>query len=217
MTEMVEYPRELREVIEGYAMVILAEGRPGWDVPHTLAVVRWAYELALENSLDVKVVVTAAYLHDVGYYGLFEESEVAGLTQVMNRKERHMVVGAEMVKRFLEGVEGLTEVQKARVVHLVGIHDKVGELNAVDELVLMEADSLGAIDVDWVEPTYKGIEALDYLDTRMIKRRARFITPMAMDAYDRLAERFRDRIMERDFDGREIDRWEAEGGSSGLL
>lgn len=42
--EVADYPAELRDLVEGYALEVLSKGRPGWDVPHTLAVVRWADE-----------------------------------------------------------------------------------------------------------------------------------------------------------------------------
>lgn len=216
--EAAGYPEELRVLVENYALEILSRGRPGWDVPHTLAVVNWANKLARIAGFDVKVLITASYLHDIGYYGQFEGLESAALDKVMDKKEKHMAVGAVMAASFLSSPEigkYLTEDQIKRIVYLISVHDRVEQLKEPDELVLMEADSLGAIDIDFVEPTYKGEEALFYLETRMIKRRKRFVTPEAMQAYDDLAERFRTFVESRDFLSDEIERWTNEGGSGG--
>ncbi len=213
--ELVDFPEELKDLAESYALEILSHGRPGWDVPHTLAVVSWANKLAMTQGLDVLVLTMAAYLHDIGYYGQFDGLQSAGLDQVMDKKEKHMVVGAAMATIFLNSAEiskYLLSDQVKRIIHLVAVHDRVEHLNDLDELVLMEADSLGAIDVDFVEPTYKGEEALNYLTTRMVKRRRRFITPEAMRAYDNLAERFRAFVEVRDLLPAELERLTNEGG-----
>lgn len=215
--ELAGYPGELKDLVENYVLEILSQGRPNWDVPHTLAVVKWANRLANAQGLDVLVLTTAAYLHDIGYYGQFDGLEIADLSKVMDNKERHMIIGAAMARSFLDSAEirkYLTAKQIERIIHLVSVHDKVEQLEDLDELVLMEADSLGAIDIDFVEPTYKGLEAINYLETRMVKRRSKFITPEAMRTYDDLAERFRGFIEIRDFLPDEIEKWVGEGGSN---
>lgn len=209
-----EYPEELRTRVEEYSLKILENGRPGWDVPHTLAVVNWAYKLAVENGLDVKVLVTAAYLHDIGYYGQFAGLDVADYDNVQDKKQKHMVVGADMARIFLEGVEVkdlLTDEQRERVIHLVSIHDNIGKLQYLDELVLMEADTLGAIDLDFVEPTYKGEEALKYLEVTRSKRRSKFITVSAMENWDQMAEELANFVNLRDLEGKDLLRWGDEG------
>jgi len=62
----------------------------------------------------------------------------------------------------------------------------------------MEADTLGAIDTERVQPTFKGREALNYLEATVAKRRSRFVTSEAMQAFDQLAERYRNFIQVRD-------------------
>ena len=203
--------------MEGYSLELLSHGRPSWDVPHTLSVVQWASQLAKVQGLDILVITTAAYLHDIGYYGQFVGLSTADLDKVMDKKEKHMAIGAEMAAIFLnrpEVSQYLTDGQIERIIYLVSVHDRVDRLKDLDELVLMEADSLGAIDIDMVEPTYQGREAINYLETRMIKRRQRFVTLAAMQAYDGLAKRFRAFIEARDLLSNDLDRWSNEGGAS---
>ncbi|MEK7524874.1 MAG: HD domain-containing protein [Patescibacteria group bacterium] len=114
-------------MIESYALQFLKKGREDWDVPHTRAVVFYAERLAKAADLDVLVLVTTAWLHDVGYFGLFGDGDSSQLTQV------------------------------EQIVHLVSVHDNLKELQTLEEFVFMEADTLGAIDLARVVPTFAEI------------------------------------------------------------
>jgi hypothetical protein len=48
----------------------------------------------------------------------------------------------------------LAEARKARISYLVAMHDRLEELKEVDEIVLMEADTLGGLDVSFIKPTF---------------------------------------------------------------
>jgi hypothetical protein len=125
--------------------------------------------------------VTAAYFHDVGYYGLFQKGQSGKYDAVQNSKELHMINGALMAQEFLtrpDIASFYTPEQIARVVHLVGIHDKISELTDLDELVLMEADTLGANDLTRVHPTYNREDGLRYIEATKRKRVARFTTDL---------------------------------------
>jgi hypothetical protein len=193
------YPDELRRVIELWAFERMAEGRPKFGAPHAAGAARWAYDIAISEGMGVTVPVTAGYVHDVGYAGMFET--VATLDQVMDKKALHMEVGARMVEEFLHSnvVGGmLTEEEKWEIVEIVGMHDRVDGVRTRNQQVVMEADSCSVIDTDWVKPTYVGDEALEYLRTRRVKRRERFVTDLGKRSWDELAERFEAFIRERD-------------------
>lgn len=184
-----------------FALAYLEKGRPGFDVPHTMAVMYHADRLALEFSLDRVVLVLAAALHDIGYYGEFDTETRAGLEMVKDKKAAHMIAGGLLARSFLYGGkvgDELTDVQKERIIHLVEVHDKVRELKEIDELALMKADSLGAIDVNWVQPTYIGSEAIRYISEHGGLRRSLFEESLGSDDYDKLADSFRRFIFERD-------------------
>lgn len=55
------------EEIKAIAIRHLKEGKPEWDVPHTLASVDWMRKLIEREGGNEKVLVTAMYLHDIGY------------------------------------------------------------------------------------------------------------------------------------------------------
>lgn len=172
-----------------YAMRYLEKGRPNWDVPHTRTVVYYASLIAADLGLDRTVLVTAAWLHDVGYYGQFDQ--VAGFDEVMKAKKGHMEAGAEMARGFVNGLvaQGLLTVNQAEtIVGLVGNHDKIEELATPEEIALMMADTLGVIDVGWVTPTFNSADGLKYCAGDLRQRRlAKFLEGRWKDLGNRLA------------------------------
>ena len=137
----------------------LEEGRPNWDKPHTESVVRYVKEIikaSPELELDPDVLVIVGYAHDWGYANLFQKGKLANYVEIAEQKKAHMVIGAEKIEALLkESVFNyLSLEQKARIVHLVSVHDKVWQLKDVDELVFMEADTLGVFDIHGVKPSF---------------------------------------------------------------
>lgn len=170
-------------IIQRVVFPDLQLGRPGWDLEHTRAVV-FHTKAICDNTpsldLDRVVLVIAAYLHDWGYSALFDKYQVTTLDGI-NKKELHMQIGAEKSDRLLRGQEfsGLSDEQISRIVHLVFVHDRTTELSANDELVLMEADTLGSLDQNFIKVTFDQQENDKFLRSVMTKRRPYFITAYA--------------------------------------
>jgi len=175
------FPQGLEEKIEEYALGYLRQGRAEWDEPHTRAAAFFAGEIALAEGLDVLVIRAAAWLHDTGWYALFQDTDSKDYRNIMDKKEAHMVNGARLAKEFLERPDVkdfFSDAQRERIVHLVSVHDKIEELKDRDEIVLMEADTLGAIDVSRVTPTFDTETAIKYTNNDLLKRRfPKFQTP----------------------------------------
>lgn len=167
--------------IEEFALQFLKQGRENWDVPHTRAVVYYAERLAVDAHLDVLVLTTTAWLHDIGYYGLFQEGKSSSLLEVKDKKVAHMEVGAKMAREFLENKnikQNYTPEQIERVVHLVLVHDKIAKLKETDELIFMEADTLGSIDLSRVTPTFEKMDGLRYVEALKTIRAPKFVSKM---------------------------------------
>lgn len=169
----------------------LERGRPNWDRPHTISVVAKAI---IANSRDIPVdaavIIIAAYAHDRGYADLFEGGRPASLDRIKQEKPLHMQIGARKLEELLkdEAFSTLTPEQKARAVHLVSVHDRTEELTGNDERILMEADTLGAIDINGVKPTFKQAENAKYLAKTRTNRLAFFLTPYAKEEFERLVK-----------------------------
>ncbi len=191
----VEIPQALQMLVENFALGYLQKGRKDWDEPHTRAVVEYAVDLGKKNKLDVLVLFTAAWVHDIGYNALFEDGESKEYDKVMDKKALHMVNGALLAKEFFENprVKGwYTPEQEKRIVHLVGVHDKVEELKDLDEVVLMEADTLGAIDISKVASTFDRLSAEKYIEKDLLGRRfPKFVTKEGKAHFERLLTPFR--------------------------
>jgi putative nucleotidyltransferase with HDIG domain len=179
---MVKITAELENKIEEFAVSLLRQGRKDWDEPHTRAVVYYAHKLGEGKDINQKVLITAAWLHDIGYIGLFDEdSQYRTFEEIKQRKALHMEKGAEMAKEFLNQA-GIREFYNPdeidRVIHLVKVHDKLSELKDLDEIILAEADTLGALDYKRVKHTLDQKSMESWIEGVKRKRAPIFATDM---------------------------------------
>lgn len=171
----------------------LRDGRPN-DEPHTLLVVRQLKEIlksAPELNMDWSVLIIAAYAHDWGYTNLLDKSVAVKLEHLGAIKDTHMIIGSEKLAELLKDsfFDEFTEQQKLRAVHLVGIHDKLSDLKDEDELILMEADSLGGLDPE-VMGVFSDVESEDrYLQKSRNLRFSKFVTEYSKREYERLYQK----------------------------
>ncbi|HET7528708.1 MAG TPA: HD domain-containing protein [Candidatus Saccharimonadales bacterium] len=183
------------EVLKARILPELERGRPSWDKPHTEAVVGYIKEIIKNNpqlNLDADVLITAAYAHDWGYGGLFEAGRPVTMAENTNQKEAHMRIGAKKIEELLNdsAFDYLSPYQKQRIIHLVAVHDDLDALKDPDELVLMEADTLGVADVNATTPTHSLDEYKQWLRKTEEKRVGHFITDYSKTkAHELLAER----------------------------
>lgn len=177
----------------------LEQGRPNWDRPHTEAVVKHAKAILFQHpelDVDPATLVVAAYAHDWGYMELFDQDEPAQFDEVKNAKKAHMQIGAEKLEQLLQlsAFDELSKQQKQRAVHLVRVHDKLNALRTDDELVLMEADTLGALDAGVENSTFDADSSRRYLSAVERIRRPLFITEYGIARYDELMQRYREQM-----------------------
>lgn len=168
----------------------LKNGRPN-DEPHTLLVVTKLKEI-LRNSpeleLDEEVLITAAFAHDWGYTNLLDKGITVRLEHLGALKDIHMAIGSEKLKKLLDNTffDFLSETRKKRAVHLVMVHDKLEGLKDADELILMEADSLGGMD-----PEVMGVFGDKDSEERFMRksrdlRLSKFMTEWGKNEFERL-------------------------------
>lgn len=154
-------------------IAILENGRPKWDVAHTLLAVGYMRKLIRAEGGDETTLISAMYLHDIGYIGLIKEGYK--LNEVMDSKALHMEVGARQAKQLLKELEYPAKVIE-KIVHLVKMHDKVAELTTKEELLVMEADTLAALNTRRIKPTFNREDYLKYLSDVEKIRVPRFVT-----------------------------------------
>lgn len=190
--------REVEEFLRERIFPDLERGRPEQDKPHTEAAVIKLKEILDHEShrqLDKAVLLVAVYAHDWGYAGLFEGGRSIQRDEMKEAKLAHMELGANKLQVFLEDefFSYLTDEQKERAVYLVRIHDLASEWVDDDVKVLMEADSLAALDVDLVEPTFNS-ESNERWIERVVKpiRIPAFLTDYSKGEVERLMEKRRE-------------------------
>lgn len=148
-----EIPTTLINAIQERAKAHLQHARENYDVPHTELVVSYVLELLQQPEVpqkDVLIMYTAAWFHDTGNDGLFQSNkESHTLNSVLDRKKTHMEKSEQYIRDFFASSpqidKAYTKEQQERIAHLVSVHDNIPILTDADELILMEADSLGAL------------------------------------------------------------------------
>ncbi|MBU1966685.1 HD domain-containing protein [Patescibacteria group bacterium] len=166
--------RVLRQII---LKDLANKGRPRWDKPHTEAVVYWMkYLLKKINHpklLNPKILLTAAYAHDWGYANLFSQKTPISIDQARSQKDLHMKKSVEMIERLIyQRLSGyFAQAEVLRLAHLVSVHDFINKLQDEDELLLMECDALGMLDVELVPPTLSLLENEHFMRTSIYQKR----------------------------------------------
>ena len=129
-------------------MPALTQGRLDWDLPHTQNVVRYVKEITSKYDyakVEAAMLVITAYLHDFGY--LFFKDELKPGPTRGRAKAEHAKKSAEKWNEISTNnvFDFLSVAQKNRIHHLIEVHDSLSDLIDQDELLFMEADTLGAL------------------------------------------------------------------------
>jgi len=139
------FDKGLEEKLKSVVLKYLEKGKPGWDIPHTLASVHWMRKLIEKEGGDEKILVTTMYLHDIGYPKMEKGYK---WEDVLKAKAMHGKEGAEIGKRILKKIGGYSDEEIKRIAYLVETHDELDKLSDIDEILVKEADGLAQIDTD---------------------------------------------------------------------
>lgn len=168
----------------------LKKGDPDWDIPHTTAVVHYTKEIIKHSNLDLDptVLVISAYAHDWGYVPFYKPGKSLSFDEYKEAKKSHADISAQKTNDLLknEVYIDLTNQRKQRIIHLVAIHDKKDQLKDTDELTLMEADTLGGLDLDFVIPSFDAKGNSKYMTGIREKRLPLFINDYSKNKFEEL-------------------------------
>jgi hypothetical protein len=182
---------ELEKYLKEKILSDLEKSRGGFDGIHTLEVVEWLKKIIEHNpelKLDNVVLLIAAYAHDWGYSDIFKEGQIMNFELVENAKPLHMELGAKKIGTLLqdEFFSFLTDAQKTRCIHLVAVHDKKFEIKDVDELILMEADMLSALQISAGKPLFDVESNEKFMESFLTIRLPKFITEFSKNEAQKL-------------------------------
>lgn len=172
----------------------LFENDDEYQYNHTLSVVHWMKEmlkdasineyLTKEDHTDVVddhklVLLSSAYLHDIGYGGLLKNSSYE---ERQSRKKDHMVKGAKLAYEITKEL-GFSNNNSEEISSLVRTHDLIDTLTTPNQIVLFEADCLGMIGYGMMlsngskfESTIRGEELQKFMDKYENRRTKLFKT-----------------------------------------
>lgn len=186
--------RVLRQII---LKDLANKGRPTWDKPHTEAVVYWMKYLLVkinpkrpvEKQFNPKVMVTAAYAHDWGYMNIFSQKKIKSIKEVIPYKQQHMQLSVQLIERLIAQrlSSYFTQAEILHLTHIISVHDNVKILKTEAEILLMECDALGMLDVKRVPPTLSPAENKYFMKHSIYERRLpKFIHQEAKEAAEKL-------------------------------
>ncbi len=162
--------KELEEKVKLEAMKYLEKGKPNWDIPHTLRAVYWMKELIKEEGGDGKILVTAMYLHDIGYPNL---QKGYNFNDLIDSKKDHSKLGALEAKKVLEGLNDFSEEEIKKISKLIANHDNkelILTLNpeadeySHNQILVRESDGLSKLDWYNVTPNFDKENIKKYLN-----------------------------------------------------
>lgn len=151
--------RKLEEQIKFEAIKHLKDGKPDWDIPHTLASVKWMKKLIKEEGGNERILITAMYLHDIGYPKLKKGYDFDDL---IKSKKNHAERGAEKAEKILRKLK-FTPSEIKEIINLILNHYKKEKTDTHDRLLIIEADGLAKIDWKNVAPNFDKKNCLKYL------------------------------------------------------
>ncbi|MFH1752437.1 MAG: HD domain-containing protein, partial [archaeon] len=135
---------------------LLTEGKSHFDLQHTKAVVHWVKKISEIEGGNQRILVAAAYLHDIGYPKI-QRKEIKEIFSAKKRDEQdHRKVGEKLAREILKEFDEFTAEEKEKICKIIRRHGKYEKFEEFDdeEYIFLEADNLGGIDFERVTPTF---------------------------------------------------------------
>lgn len=129
------------------------------------------------------ILVTAAYLHDIGYINLIPKNYT--LEEKRKAKTEHMIRGAKIAYDLTGGL-GYSLSHRHMISFLIEKHDKLDEIYTPLQQILMEGDSLSMLDYDNVPQTLTKKELGIFLNKFKSRRGSMFETHKGIEFKDEL-------------------------------
>ena len=158
--------KEIENLLKEKVVKILKKDKSEWTLQHTLKVVYWVKKLIREEGGSPRILIPAAYLHDIGYI----EADVGKrekMDKVYSKKLEHMKLGEKICRKILSEFDYyFTKDEIEKICNYVEKHDipefKNIKIDDHNFQLLIEADSLGAVDSS-LKPTFSREDIKRYL------------------------------------------------------
>ncbi len=121
------------------------------DWNHALRVAKWVKVLG-EGREDLDLLMTAAYIHDIGWSNILPKGKV-DFQEMLRYEEKANENTQRLVKEVL-GKMDFSEEDINVVIRLINAADK-HDSEKEDEAILVDADSLSKLCIEHIEEKYK--------------------------------------------------------------
>jgi HD superfamily phosphodiesterase len=121
------------------------------DWEHALRVVRWAKELS-NNRNDYYLLVTAAYIHDIGWSGIAPKGKI-DLDEMIKLEPKANENSSKLITEVLAKMQ-FRNSEIEVVNRLVAAADK-HESKQDDEAIIVDADSLSKLCIEHLQQKYQ--------------------------------------------------------------
>jgi putative nucleotidyltransferase with HDIG domain len=117
------------------------------DEGHALVVTKFAGRLCKKLDADKSIVIPAAILHDMGYYGMDKElitrlmEGKLPLEMAKKIKEQHMERGEKFAEKILKDANYESKLIEI-IVRIIKNHDSDKECFCIEEKIVRDADKL---------------------------------------------------------------------------
>jgi len=159
------------------------------DKGHAKVVTEFAVKLCTILKANEKIVVPAAILHDIGYYGMDEQVlknlMMGKLSENVAKKikEEHMEKGAGLAEKLLRKINYNPKLIE-RIIKVIKKHDLDVESTSTEENIVRDADKLwrfsksgfnvdvkrrGCPPIEWYNYLFKNINKENYFQTNEAK------------------------------------------------
>lgn len=136
----------LKQLTEQY----LSTARAG-DWEHALRVVKWVKELG-NNRNDLNLLITAAYIHDIGWSGIAPVGKI-DFDEMLNLEPRANENSPRMISEILKNLQ-FTDSEIETVNRLVAAADKHNSTQE-DEAIIVDADNLSKLCIEHLKEKYQ--------------------------------------------------------------
>jgi len=170
---------EIENKIKEKAIFYTRQSRPGWNIPHLNAAVHYMKELIKKEGGDSRILLSAIYLHDIGYAGFLKKGYT--FDDCLKVKGDHMVIGAELSAELLSKLNYFSTEEIDKISKLIEIHDNLDKIKGREAQLIFEADSLGQVDIEKVKPNFDRENYLKWLEDFKKRRVPLFKTKTGQD------------------------------------
>jgi len=163
------------------------------DWQHALRVVKWVKELGVvgENNLDL--LVTAAYVHDIGWSGVAPKGKI-DLDEVLKLESKANKNSARLIKEVLTILK-FTDSEIKTINRLVAAADKHESIKA-DEEIIVDADSLSKLCVEHFKEKYQPDSYVRLMELLAKEFSGRIKTPKGKKLFPKLLKELKKEVLE---------------------